>query len=372
MISSPSPSITGVILAGGQARRMGGKDKGLVLFQQQPLIRFAIDALKPQVDQLVINANRNLERYQDFNLPVISDSIDGYCGPLAGMLSAMQSVDSDYILTSPCDCPSISPQLRQRMMESLLLSDADIAVAFDGQRLQPVFSLIPCHLQDDLQAYLLQGDRKIDLWLQRHKLTLVDFSDQADTFVNFNHPEDLVSSDNTLKSTVPLLGFAAFSGTGKTTLLTQLLPLLNEQNLNVAVIKHAHHKFDIDKPGKDSYELRKAGAKQMLIASSNLMALMETQPADLEDPRLAELLLRLDTKNLDLILVEGFKHEAIPKIELHRPSLNKPLLHPDDSNIIAIASDETLDISTSITQLDLNDNEAIINFIKQHIKNWTA
>jgi len=140
MISSSSPSITGVILAGGQARRMGGKDKGLVLYQQQALIRFAIDALKPQVDQLVINANRNIERYQEFTFPVISDSIDGYCGPLAGMLSAMQSVDSDYILTSPCDCPSVSPQLRQRMMESLLLSDADIAVAFDGQRLQPVFS----------------------------------------------------------------------------------------------------------------------------------------------------------------------------------------------------------------------------------------
>lgn len=128
MITSPTPSITGVILAGGQARRMGGEDKGLVLYQQQPLIRFAIDALKPQVDQLIINANRNIERYQDFSFPVISDSIDGYCGPLAGMLSAMQSVDTDYILTSPCDCPSISPQLRQRMMESLLLSSAGKSV----------------------------------------------------------------------------------------------------------------------------------------------------------------------------------------------------------------------------------------------------
>ncbi|PCH64747.1 MAG: molybdenum cofactor guanylyltransferase [Gammaproteobacteria bacterium] len=371
MITSPTPSITGVILAGGQARRMGGEDKGLILFHQQPLIRYAIDALASQVDSLVINANRNIDRYQSFGYPVISDTIDGFCGPLAGMLSAMQSADTDYILTSPCDCPSISAQLRQRLMESLLLSpNADIAVAFDGQRLQPVFSLIPCHMQDDLQAYLLQGDRKIDLWFQRHKLTVVDFSDQPETFLNFNRPEDLAASDIQLKSAVPLLGFSAFSGTGKTTLLKQLLPLLNQQGLNVAVIKHAHHKFDIDKPGKDSYELRKAGAKQMLIASSNLMALMETQPSTLDEPRLAELLPRLDNKNLDLILVEGFKQEAIPKIELHRPSLGKPLLHPDDANIIAIASDELLTLTTPITQLDLNDAEAMIDFIQHHIENW--
>lgn len=372
MITSPTPSITGVILAGGQARRMGGEDKGLILFQQKPLIHYAIDALRPQVDQLIINANRNLEHYQEFGYPVISDSIDGFCGPLAGMLSAMQSTDADYILTAPCDCPSISPQLRQRLMESLLLSSADIAVAFDGQRLQPVFSLIPCHLKDDLQDYLFQGERKIDLWLQRHKLTIVDFSDHAETFANFNHPEDLVSSDTQLKSSVPLLGFSAFSGTGKTTLLQQILPVLKEQGLKVAVIKHAHHKFEIDKPGKDSYELRKAGAQQMLIASSKLMALMETQPNDMDEPKLARLLPRLDIKNLDLILVEGFKYEAIPKIELHRPSLGKPLLHPDDANIIAIASDETLEIDSAIPQFDLNHVETIINFIKLHIKNWTV
>jgi len=372
MITSHTPSITGVILAGGQARRMGGEDKGLIQFQQKPLIRYAIDALASQVDSLVINANRNIEQYQAFGHPTISDSIEGFCGPLAGMLSAMQAVDTDYILTSPCDCPSISPQLRQRLMESLLSSSADIAVAFDGQRLQPVFSLIPCRLQDDLKAYLLQGDRKIDLWLQRHKLTMVDFSDQPDTFVNFNHPEDLVISDTPITSTVPLLGFSAFSGTGKTTLLQQLLPVLKQQGLQVGVIKHAHHKFEIDKPGKDSYELRKAGAQQMLIASSRLMALMETQAEDMDEPRLSQLLPRLATEKLDLILVEGFKHEAFPKIELHRPSVGKPLLHPDDNNIIAIATDEQLELDNELTQLDLNDINAMISFINQHINNWTA
>ncbi|NQZ53021.1 MAG: molybdenum cofactor guanylyltransferase [Piscirickettsiaceae bacterium] len=370
MNTSSLPSITGVILAGGQARRMGGDDKGLILFKQKPLISYAIEALEPQVDQLIINANRNIDHYQALGYPVVSDTLDDFCGPLAGMLSAMQAVNTDYILTSPCDSPYISLQLRQRMMETLLLEQADIAVASDGDRLQPVFSLISCHLQSDLADYLSQGNRKIDLWLAQHKLAIVDFSDQIDCFVNFNRPEDLSNHQSKLHSPIPIIGFAAFSGTGKTTLLRQILPVLKQRGLKVAVVKHAHHNFEVDKPGKDSYELRKAGAQQMLISSSKLMALMETQPTTMDEPKLAQLLPRLNSNNLDLILVEGFKHEAIPKIELHRSSLGKPLLHPNDANIIAIASDEILDIDSPITQLDLNDTGAMINFIQHHIDNW--
>ena len=143
----------------------------------------------------------------------------------------------------------------------------------------------------------------------------------------------------------PLLGFAAFSGTGKTTLLEQLIPELNQANIHVAMIKHTHHdKFDIDQPGKDSYRLRKAGAEQMLVASAKRWALMvenSQQHQQLNpEPNLSELLPHLDLQNIDLILVEGFKHERISKIELHRPALEKPLLYPDDANIIAIATDQ--------------------------------
>jgi len=366
--STPRPTVTGVILAGGQARRMKGQDKGLLEFNGQPLIKYTLATLTPQVDSIIINANRNIELYQAFAYPVIEDDLADFQGPLAGMLSAMQSVNTDYILTVPCDCPSISEQLRQRMMETLLINQADIAVAYDGQRMQPVFSLIPCHLKDDLENYLTNGDRKIDLWLEQHKLALVDFSDQKDTFVNFNYPEDVSAFKPNIHSKIPLLGFAAFSGTGKTSLLTQLLPKLNELGLRVAVIKHAHHKFDIDIPGKDSYELRKAGAEQMLIASSRLTALMQTRHD--QEPQLSELLPRLDQQQLDLILVEGFKQEVIPKIELHRPTLEKPLLYQEDDNIIAIASDEALSLTKQIHQLDLNDINAIIVFIQRHITDW--
>jgi molybdenum cofactor guanylyltransferase/molybdopterin-guanine dinucleotide biosynthesis protein MobB len=367
----PFPRVTGVILAGGLARRMGGSDKGLINYQGRAMVRHAVQAMRPQVDTLIINANRNIDQYQQLGYPVIADSIEGFHGPLAGMLTAMENTDADYILTAPCDCPSISPQLRRRMLETLLMTGSELAVATDGERMQPVFSLIPTRLKADLREFLEQGERKIDRWLTQYKLAEVDFSDEPETFVNFNQPEDWQASP-TVKAPLPMLGFSAFSGTGKTTLLTQLLPELNQRGLRVAVIKHAHHNFDIDKPGKDSYEIREAGAQQMLIASSRMMALMEKQRHDDADPVLAELLPRLDCSKLDLILVEGFKHEAIPKIELHRPSLGKPLLFKDDPNIIAIASDEALPDIGELTALDINNIPAIADFIELFMHSWTA
>jgi molybdopterin-guanine dinucleotide biosynthesis protein MobB len=159
----------------------------------------------------------------------------------------------------------------------------------------------------------------------------------------------------------PVLGFAAFSGTGKTTLLKQLIPLLMEHGVRVGVIKHAHHNFDIDRPGKDSYELRKAGARQMLVASSRRWALITETDLD-SDPELESLISRLDPDIIDLVLVEGFKHVPYTRIELHRPSQGHPLLYPDDSTIIAVATDSPIDSGT-LPRLDINDAAAITEFI---------
>ena len=161
---------------------------------------------------------------------------------------------------------------------------------------------------------------------------------------------------------VPVIGFAAFSGTGKTTLLTRLLPLLKAGGLRIGVIKHSHHRFEIDKPGKDSYELRKAGAEQMLISSPHRWALVVEKDQGRE-PRLAEELNRLDQGALDLILVEGFKQESFPKIELYRPTLGKPALYPEDPDIIAVATDGDLREPTELPVLDLNDVHAIAEFV---------
>ena len=160
----------------------------------------------------------------------------------------------------------------------------------------------------------------------------------------------------------PILGFAAFSGTGKTTLLVQLLHILRKKGLRIAMIKHAHHKFDVDTPGKDSYELRKAGASPMLISSSRRIAIMIDREEE-HEPQLDELLSYIKPQDIDLVLVEGFKQWPFPKIELHRPELGKPLLFPDDDNIIAIAHDATLTITPDIPIMDINNIEQIAEFV---------
>jgi len=175
-----------------------------------------------------------------------------------------------------------------------------------------------------------------------------------------------------IKSITPIIGFAAFSGTGKTTLLEKLIPKLKNIGIRVSLIKHTHHKFDIDTPGKDSYRLRKAGAEQTLVASGQRWALMVEENPPKKDPVLSELIGKLDHTKTDLILVEGFKHENIKKIELHRPSLDKPLLASDDPNIIAIATDDLQlrQNQKSIINcplLDINSPEQIAQFIQDYI-----
>jgi molybdopterin-guanine dinucleotide biosynthesis protein B len=165
---------------------------------------------------------------------------------------------------------------------------------------------------------------------------------------------------------IPLLGFAAYSGTGKTTLITQLLPKLTAQGLRIGMVKHSHHDIEIDNPGKDSYRLRKAGACQVVLASPHRTILFAEQNEPSE-PTLQAQLNWLDTAALDLVLVEGFRHEAFSKIELHRPSLGKPLLASTDEHIIAIVSDADINraglTTKSITCLDLNNIDAICDFI---------
>ncbi len=167
---------------------------------------------------------------------------------------------------------------------------------------------------------------------------------------------------------VPVLGFAAFSGTGKTTLLEKLISLLAQKNINIAVIKHAHHSFDIDHPDKDSYRLRKAGAKHLLISSRNRHALITETPE--EEPNFHQLLARFPVDDIDLLLVEGFKKEAFPKIELHREALDKPWLFPDDKNIIAIASDTRP--KSDLPFLDINQIDNILAFIERWLESYQA
>ena len=184
-----SLQIDAVILAGGMARRMGGNDKGLVELNAQPMIKHAIDRIKPQVKEILINANRNQTSYAEFGYPVISDEDTGYLGPLAGMITAMGHTQADYLLVVPCDCPLLPTDLVARMLVQIENQGAELAVASDGKREQPVVLLLKPGLRDSMKAFLDAGERKIDFWYAKHDCVVTDFSDQPNAFVNVNTPE---------------------------------------------------------------------------------------------------------------------------------------------------------------------------------------
>ncbi|MCG8378874.1 MAG: molybdenum cofactor guanylyltransferase [Proteobacteria bacterium] len=190
-MSIPKDNITGVILAGGQARRMGGEDKGLVRLNNKPMIEYIIDAIRPQTGKLLINANRNHERYAQYGLEIVADELSGYCGPLAGMASALQTIKTDYMVTVPCDSPFVPDDLVERLSHALHDNDTDISVAHNGERIQPVFCMLKNTLLKSLTEYLHSGERKIDRWFEQYQYAIADFSDIPETFDNINTPEDI-------------------------------------------------------------------------------------------------------------------------------------------------------------------------------------
>lgn len=181
-------SVTALVLAGGLARRMGGQDKGLVPLAGRTMVEHVLERIRPQVARVLINANRNAERYAAFGHPVIGDSPGGFLGPLAGIASALPHVTTEYVLTVPCDAPLLVPDLARRLLAACHAAGAEAAVADDGARLQPVFLLLRTAVAPGLQAYLAGGGRKIDTWLAQLRLARADFSDAPDCFVNVNDP----------------------------------------------------------------------------------------------------------------------------------------------------------------------------------------
>ena len=197
----PRDAITGLVLAGGLARRMGGMDKGLVELAGRPMIEHVLDALRPQVGALLINANRNVDRYAAYGFPVVSDTLQGFMGPLAGVLAALQRLATEFLVTVPCDAPLVAPDLVGRLHAACVANDADVAVATDGRRQQPVFLLLRASTAPSLDAYLSGGGRKIDTWFAGLRLAEADLSDALDTFVNVNDPDERQRLEARLLST---------------------------------------------------------------------------------------------------------------------------------------------------------------------------
>ena len=183
--------VSGLLLAGGQARRMGGADKGLLMLGGRPLVAWGLQRLAAQVGEVMISANRNHTHYEKLGVPVISDSVSGYAGPLAGMVAGLGKASRGWVLNAPCDSPLLAKDYAARMYAAGESGEFDAVVAHDGKRLQPVFMMLNRQSQPSLEGFLAGGGRKIDLWLEDVSHAKVDFSDHEEMFLNVNTPEDL-------------------------------------------------------------------------------------------------------------------------------------------------------------------------------------
>ncbi len=185
--------ITGILLAGGQGRRMGGVDKGLQLLRGKPMAQWVIERFAPQVDELLINANQNIEQYQVLGYRVIPDAIGGFAGPLAGLHRGLSEATHPLVVTAPCDSPFLPLDLVAQLRTALEKNHADLAVAKTGDQPHPVFSLCRKSVLPSLTAFLESGGRKIDAWYAQLKVVEVPFADEA-SFRNINTREELAAN----------------------------------------------------------------------------------------------------------------------------------------------------------------------------------
>ncbi|MBT3195487.1 MAG: molybdenum cofactor guanylyltransferase [Candidatus Ruthia sp.] len=194
MKSITKKDVTAVILSGGRATRMGGQNKGLILFKDKPLISYVTNVVSENVNSILVSANKNLDLYQEFGT-VIADDLADFQGPLAGISKAMHFANTPYLLVLPCDGPFVSSLLLERLIQSMQQNEVDICVASNGDKIHPTYSLINITLKDNLDKFLQTGGRKFGLWLENNNALKVDFSDQPDIFINLNSPQDFADAD---------------------------------------------------------------------------------------------------------------------------------------------------------------------------------
>jgi molybdenum cofactor guanylyltransferase len=187
--SAGMSGVSGIVLAGGQGRRMGGLDKGLQPLRGKPMVEWVLARLAPQVSDIVVNANQNIPRYEQFGYRVVPDEIAGFAGPLAGLHAGLKAVSQPLVVTVPCDSPFLPADLVSRL--NAALKNHDLAVAKTGEQPHPVFSLMKRQVRESLEAFLASGGRKIDAWYAALKVVEVSFDDEADAFRNINTLEEL-------------------------------------------------------------------------------------------------------------------------------------------------------------------------------------
>lgn len=362
-----------VILAGGKGRRMGGKDKALIPLLDRPLLSYVLESISGHVAPIALNINTNLDKFSEFGYQIIEDPIKGHLGPLAGILASLnwaRQLNQKWVMTLPCDTPFLPKNIVKEMIKLKNKElDVDLVVAQSKGYNHPVIALWKSDLNLKLEKALNEGIRKIDIFTSNLKVAYVDFdkinNENFDPFTNLNSPLDLIKAQQIIGKLPPFFGLAGWSGSGKTTLCTKLIENFTKIGITIGTLKHAHHKFELDKPGKDSFNLRKAGARPMIISSKERFAMIQENDEHDEKSlfQMIEMFSKDPIQKCDLIIVEGYKNEPIPKFEVYRPIIGKPELYKEDNNIFAIASD--INIESSIPTFDLNNINSISDFIIQ-------
>ena len=366
-------STIGVILAGGQATRMGGGDKCLLEVEGRPLLDIILDRLRPQVDAVILNANGDPARFAAWDLTVVPDSIDGFAGPLAGVLAGMDraaEMGAREIVTVAGDTPYFPTFLAAALKSAAFTSGLPLSMAMTpdperGLSRHPTFGLWPVALRDDLRAALDAGDpqgHRLDrpAWLRaghlRHRWRR--------SLLQCQHARGPGPAEG--EDGMRIYGVVGWKDQGKTTLVERLVSHFSARGLRVSTVKHAHHAFDVDQEGRDSHRHRVAGATEVLLSSRRRFALMH----ELREEReweVPDLLARMTP--VDLVLIEGYKEAAHRKIELYRRENDRGPVALSVPNVRAIAGDAAAH-GLDLPQFSPDDIEAIAAFIDADAEDW--
>ncbi len=359
-------AVVGCVLAGGLARRMGGGDKGFVEVGGRTILEAVIDRLKPQVSRVILNANGDPARLAAFGLPVVADAVPGFAGPLAGVHAALAWTranvpEARWVATVATDTPFFPADLVQRLLAAVKHQGAELACAASGGQAHPVFGLWPVSMTDALETALVEeGVRKVDVFTARYRLATADYeAAPVDPFFNVNRPDDIAEAKRLAAGRQKVIGVAGFKNAGKTTLVERLVRELTGRGYRISTVKHAHHSFDIDHEGRDSFRHRKAGAAEVAVVSMNRWALIHENRGDDREPPLEAILAKLAP--CDLVIVEGYKRDQHPKIEVRDVTLSHPQLAGDDPTVIALAASAPVDAPVPVFARD--DVRALADFI---------
>jgi molybdopterin-guanine dinucleotide biosynthesis protein MobB/molybdenum cofactor guanylyltransferase len=356
--------IPGMVLAGGQSTRMG-EDKTLKRLGGKPLALLTAQKLSRQTSAVFINS-RNAA-FDGCGYDRIPDALDGLHGPLSGILAGLRHVaatlpDVTHLAVLPADSPFFPADLVARLAAAVT-SPREIAMAAYAGDPEPAFALWPVAIAQTLETWLANTPRRaIRAFAETQSVRLVDFvSEPSHSFFNINTREDFERARLLigLEKGPKILGIAGWKNSGKTGLTVRLVSELIDRGYKVSTIKHAHHDFDIDKVGADSFRHRQAGAHEVTIVSGTRYAIMHELRGAAE-PSFEEVLSRLAP--CDIVIIEGYKREPVPKIEARRlDAKNQTPLSPEDPHIVAIAADHKVEDS-KLPVFDLDDTKAIADF----------